>query len=147
MDGSDRANFISAGVSVQLPLFSNQKQTQNQTAAKQRVGSVEFERDQAINNLYFEYQNIHQQYLHTLEQRKLYEAHILPTLVKQKESAMQSYESDKGDFRIVMALFLKEQQAKTMYQRLRVNEQKHLSSLNYLLGVDTDSTTYGAHQE
>ena len=92
----------------------------------------------------FEVDNLIQQYRYTVEQRALYETDILSTLQKQRKSALQSYESDQGNFRLVMNLFLKEQSAKTMHQRLRVNEQKLISSLNYLLGLDSTEAKNGA---
>lgn len=145
MDGSDRPDFFSAGVNVQIPLFSDAKQRQNQHAAKTRSMASQIQRDEALSQMRFEVDNLIQQYRNTAEQRALYETDILPTLEKQRKSALQSYESDQGNFRLVMNLFLKEQSAKTMHQRLRVNEQKLISSLNYLLGLDSTEAKNGAH--
>lgn len=136
MDGSERADFFSAGLSVQLPLFSQQKQHKNQLAAKQRTGLVMLERDEALSDLRFQYQSLQLQYQNTREQRVLYETEILPTLARQKQRALQSYESDKSDLSKVLDIFLKAQRATTMHQRLLVNEQQHLSSLNFLIGLD-----------
>lgn len=144
MDGSDRPDFFSAGVNVQIPLFSDAKQRQNQNAAKTRSMASQIQRDEALSQMRFEVDNLIQQYRNTAEQRALYETDILPTLEKQRKSALQSYESDQGNFRLVMSLFLKEQGAKTMHQRLRVNEQKLISSLNYLLGLDSTEAKNGA---
>jgi len=135
-DGSARPDFLSAGINVQLPLFSNHKQSSNQAAAGQRTRAVELKRDQALSALRFEYQNQKSQYQYTRDQLSLYESQILPMVSKQKESALQAYESGEGDVQSVMDIFLKQQQAKTMFQRLRVNEQKLLSSLNALLAHD-----------
>ncbi len=133
-DGSERADLLSAGVSMQMPLFTKQKQSLSVRAAQHRRSAAEYKRDEALNKLRFEFINERQQYQDTLAQRVLYDNEILPTLAKQRDSALQAYEADKGDFRSVIALFLKQQRARVMYQRLRVNEQLHLSSLNYLLG-------------
>ena len=144
MDGSDRPDFFSAGVNVQIPLFSDAKQKQNRHAAKQRSSVSQIKLEEALSQMSFQVDNLIQQYRNTAEQRVLYEAEILPTLEKQRLSALQSYESDQGDFRLVMDLFLKEQSAKTMHQRLRVDEQKLISSLNYLLGLDSTHAKNGA---
>jgi len=144
MDGSDRPDFFSAGVNIQIPLFSDAKQRQNQHAAKTRSMASQIQRDEAFSQMRFEVDNLIQQYRNTAEQRALYETDILPTLEKQRKSALQSYESDQGNFRLVMNLFLKEQSAKTMHQRLRVNEQKLISSLNFLLGLDSTEAKNGA---
>ena len=129
-DGSDRADFLNAGFTVQLPLFTKGKQNQTLSAAKLRKSSIESMRLEALQKMRFQFENIYQQYLITVDQRSLYEQQILPTLARQKQSALQSYESDKGDFRTVTDLFSKEQNAKIRHQRLRVNEQLMISKIN-----------------
>jgi len=135
-DGSDRADFLNAGVSVQLPLFTKGKQSQTLSAAKFRKSSIENMRLEALQKMRFQFENVYQQYLITVDQRALYEQGILPTLARQKQSALQSYESDKGDFRTVTDLFSKEQNAKIRHQRLRVNEQLMIAKINYWIGLD-----------
>lgn len=142
-NGSSRPDFFSAGVNFQMPLFSDDKQNQNHVAAKQRTRVASLQKDEMLSQMRFEVENVLQQYGSTVEQRKLYEDEVLPSLETQRKSALQSYESDRGDFRLVMSLFLKEQGAKAMHQRLRVDEQKLVSSLNYLLGLDLTNTDAG----
>lgn len=140
MDGSDRPDFFSAGVNIQMPLFSDSKQRQNRQAALQRTSARQTDRDEMLSRMRFEIDSLIEQYRYTTKQSALYETDILPTLETQRRAALQAYESDQGDFRLVITLFLKEQSAKTMHQRLRVDAQKLLSSINYLLGLDSLST-------
>ena len=133
MDGSSRADFFSAGVSVQYPFFNRGQQTSQISAAKHRQAAIEIERDEALEQARFTLKDLANQYDITRDQRTLYEEEILPTLDKQKHSAMHSYESDQGDFRIVSELFLKEQGAKVQRLRLLVNEQLILSRINFWL--------------
>ncbi|TNC79658.1 MAG: hypothetical protein C9356_18045 [Oleiphilus sp.] len=138
-DGSERADFFSAGLSVQLPFFSRGQKQQSQQAETQRTSAAMLARDEALQDLRFRFSSVQQQYRNTTEQRELYEASILPTLSKQRQSALQSYESDKGTVQSVMDVFLAEQAAKAMHQRLRVDELKHLSALHYFLGFDSEA--------
>jgi len=144
MDGSERADFFSAGVNLQIPLFSDAKQRQSKQAAKTRMGASQIERDEALSQMRYALENLIQQLQNTAEQRALYETDILPTLTSQRKSALQSYESDRGSFQLVMNLFLKEQGARSMHQRLRVNEQKLISAANFLLGLDATQPLNGA---
>lgn len=132
-NGSARADFFSAGVSVQVPLFSRPQKTQSVRAARYRQSAFENQYREQLENTLYELQNLEEQYRQTRSQRQLYETKILPTLTKQKNSALQSYESDKGDFRVVTDLYIKEQATKIKHQRLRVNEQRYLSKMNYWL--------------
>jgi outer membrane protein TolC len=132
-NGNDRADLLTAGLSVQLPLFSKSQKSQTVRSIKYKQASVENKRLELLQKVRFDLENMAQQYRTTLAQRQLYENQILPTLAKQKESAIQSYESDKGDFRVVTDLYLKEQSTKIKLQRLQVNEQILISKMNYWL--------------
>ncbi len=132
-NGMNRADLVTAGVSVQLPLFSKSQKSQSVRSIKYKQASVENKRMELLQKVRFELENLAQQYRTTMAQRQLYEAKILPTLSKQKHSAIQSYESDKGDFRVVTDLYLKEQSTKIKLQRLKVNEQVLISKMNYWL--------------
>jgi hypothetical protein len=138
IDGSNRADFLSAGVNVQVPLFTQGKQHNELRAAKYKQESIKNRREESLHKMHFQLENIHQQYLSTVEQRQLYENKILPTLTKQKDSALNSYESDKGDFRTVTELFIKELNTKIKHQRLQVNEQLMIAKMNYWIGFDDD---------
>lgn len=138
MDGSNRADFLSAGLSVQLPLFTQGKQNSELSAARLKQEAIQNNRLELIQKMRFQLESVHQQYLSTVNQRQLYENYILPTLAKQKESALNSYESDKGDFRTVTELFIKELNTKIKHQRLQVNEQLMIAKMNYWIGLDAD---------
>jgi len=138
MAGNSRADFLSAGVSVSLPLFTNGKQNSELSAAKFRNASIENQRLETLQKIRFQLESIQQQLSITQQQRILYEQEFLPKLAEQKQSALRSYESDSGNFGIVTELFRKEQGAKTKHQRLRVNEQILLSAINYWLAVQGD---------
>lgn len=136
-NGSDRSDLVTAGVSVQVPLFSTSQKAQRVRSIKYKQASVENRRLELLQKVRFELENLSQQYRTTLAQHRLYEMEILPTLVKQKESAIQSYESNKGDFRAVTDLYLKHQATRVKHQRLRVEEQILLSKMNYWLDHKT----------
>lgn len=144
MDGSDRADFFSAGVSVQWPFFSSAKQTHQLSAARHRQAAEQNARDEALQKLRYQFLNLHRQFLDTATHRVLYEHDILPTLAAQKNTALNSYQADKGDFRLVSELLRKEQNARIQHQRLRVDEQKLLAQLNFWL---VDTSEQGARSE
>lgn len=148
-NGMNRADLVSAGVSVQLPLFSQAQKSQSVRSIKYKQASVENKRMELLQKARFELENLAQQYRTTKTQAQLYEHKILPTLAKQKKSAIQSYQSDKGDFRVVTDLYLKVQSTKIKQQRLRVNEQILISKMNYWLqkGPDLNIPQYSHTQD
>jgi hypothetical protein len=152
-NGMDRADLVSAGVSVQLPLFSRSQKSQSVRSIKYKQASVENKRLELLQKARFELENLAQQYRTTQAQAQLYEHKILPTLAKQKRSAIQSYQSDKGDFRVVTDLYLKVQSTKIKHQRLKVSEQILRSKMNYWLqkgpeiDIPHDSHTQDKHDQ
>jgi outer membrane protein TolC len=136
-NGSNRSDLLSAGLSVQVPLFSGKQKTHGVSSVRYQQDAIENKYLEKLQKTRFELENLKQQYENTLAQRMLFETQILPTLAKQKQSALQSYESDKGDFRTVTDLYIKEQATKVKHQRLRVNEQLILSKINYWLNSDS----------
>ena len=140
LNGSSRPDLLSAGVSVALPLFSGYQKSQSENALRYKQDAFENKRTERLHNIIFELENLAQQYRNTQSQIQLYQQEILPTLTKQKSSALQSYEADKGDFRVVTDLYLKEQATKVKLQRLGVNSQLVLSQMNYWLSIDAFET-------
>lgn len=136
-NGSNRSDLLSAGLSVQVPLFSGKQKTHGVSAVRYQQDAIENRYVEELHKARFELENLRQQYENTLAQRMLFETQILPTLAKQKQSALLSYESDKGDFRTVTDLYIKEQATKVKHQRLRVNEQLILTKINYWLNFDS----------
>jgi len=139
-DKSDRPDFFSAGVNVQVPLFSASSQDSKVRSARKRQLSAESARADALESMVFEYIDVQQKYLISLDQSKLYEFKILPTLAQQKTSILTAYQSDRLDFNRVLRVYLKEQSSRLKYQRILVNQQKMLSKLNYWLPNSAYST-------
>lgn len=137
MDGTSRSDLFTAGVNVQLPIFSQSNKQQASSSLRYKQESLKNKRLERLQKIYFELESMRLQYENTVSQRKLYETKILPTLTKQKDSALQSYQTDKGDFRVVIDLYLKEQMTKLKQLRLAVTEQLFISKINYWLDVSS----------
>lgn len=135
-DGSDRPDFFSAGISVAVPFFSEGRQSSNIGAEKHNMSSIALQRDEEALGIYYAFLSQQQQLQRTAEQRELYVDQIVPTLIDQRATAQQAYESDEGSLQLVINLFLKEQDAKVMVARLRAQENKLVSELNYFLGTN-----------
>lgn len=134
--GNDRPDFLSAGVSIELPLFSQNRPKNSRLAEMSRKRSVSIARDEALEQMFFSYQASKTELDYAITQGMLYEERILPTLAEQVSSAVTEYESGTGNFQRVMELFLQQQKAKTKRLRLSIDEQIHLAAMAYLLGYD-----------
>ena len=77
-NGSDRADLLSAGFSVQVPLFSRPQKSQAVRAVKYKQAAIENKRLELFQKVRFELENLAQQFQNTQAQRQLYETQILP---------------------------------------------------------------------
>jgi len=136
---SDRPDFFSAGVSVQVPFFSTSSQDRKVLSANKRRMSAKNSKDDALQNMTFEYINVQQKYLISLDQSAHYEKKILPKLTQQKSSILVAYQSAQMDFNRTVRVYLSEQRARLKYYRIIVDQQKMLSKLNYWIPNKIDS--------
>lgn len=139
MDGSNRSDLLSAGLSVQLPLFSDDKHHAHKRAALSKQRQANARRDEAASRLLHEYVDLNEQLKFIAKQRLVYQQEILRTLEKQKATALDAYQSDKGDFGNLVQLYLNDQAAQAQYLRLQVDEQKLKSSMAYLSASTTET--------
>jgi len=137
---SDRPDFFSAGLSVQVPFFSAHSQDSKVLSASKRRMSAENSKYDALKNMIFEYIDVQQSYLISLDQSKLYQKKILPKLTQQKASILVAYQSAQMDFNRTVRVYLREQKARLKYNRIIVDQQKMLSKLIYW----TPNQTYSA---
>lgn len=131
MDGSDRVDFASAGVSVQLPLFSPGRVDGEVQAAQARGRAEQLRRDEYLLRVAQQYRKLKSQAERLQAQLSLYQKDVLPLLREQKQAALQAYQADRGDFKRVSELYRKEQAARIAEQSLLVESRKLQAQLAY----------------
>lgn len=131
MDGTDRVDFASAGLSVQLPLFSPGRVDGDIQAAQARGRAEQLRRDEMLLRVTQQYRKLLSQAQRLQAQLSLYQKDVLPLLREQKQAALQAYQADRGDFKRVSELYRKEQAARIAEQSLLVESQKLQAQLAY----------------
>ncbi|MEZ0152604.1 MAG: TolC family protein [Candidatus Reddybacter sp.] len=131
--GNDRADFVSMAITVDLPLFTTNRQDQRVSAANYRRASVQTERDLVLRELLAGYQQARAK-LHRLDERQtLYREYLLPQMHDQADATLAAYTSDGGDFTEVMRARIAELNTKIMALELQVKRQKVLASMHYFV--------------
>lgn len=142
--GSERADFVSLGITVDLPLFTANRQDQRVSAASHRRAAAQTERDLLLRELLSAYQQARAE-LRRLDQREqLYRHHLLPQIHDQADASLAAYTSDGGDFAEVMRARIGELNAKIMALELKVERQKILAKMQYFAtGADANGQLDG----
>ena len=142
--GDDRADFVSMAISVDLPLFTANRQDQRVSAASHRRGAAQTERDLLLRELQSGYEQASAQLLRLDEREALYQQYLLPQMHDQADATLAAYTADGGDFAEVMRARIGELNTKIMALQLKVKRQKTLSKMHYfLVGNGTSESLAG----
>lgn len=132
-DGSSRSDFLSVGVTFDLPLFTDARQDKKVASATYRAEAIETERLLMLRNLRAEVGSTLAR-IERLDQRDdRYQKVLLPQVHQQSESSLNAYTNDVGDFAEVMRAHIAELNTRIEALQIQVKRLKMIVRLNYLL--------------
>ncbi len=134
--GDGRSDLFSVMVSVQLPLFTGQRQ--DKTVSSKRFARAA-EQARYLDLLRVQTSKVlatQAKWRQLSARKKLFDESVLSQSTAQSEATLNAYQSDATDFADLMRAYLSEQRTKLTYQRLVANEQKTLAQLHFLNGAD-----------
>jgi len=132
-DGTDRADFFSAMVTVDLPLFTENRQQKQRQSQQFEMQSNKDQRDVLLRKMLAELGQL--QVNETLiEQRKVrYQNTLIPQAQLRAEAAMQSYQSGNGLFSSVMQAYMDALNTELDAYRLSIDQLKNQAGLLYFV--------------
>jgi outer membrane protein TolC len=133
-DGSDRANFLSAKVLLDIPLFTNKRQDRKLASAQQNLQAVKQDRETAVRKLASQLQRA-QSALRILDRQiLLYRDKLVPQSSSHAVLALKAYENSRVEFDSVMRARVAELDTRLKAIRLEVDRAQTIAMLNYLAG-------------
>lgn len=137
-DGNSRADFLSVGVTFDLPLFTGNRQDKQLESAKSRALSTSTEKWQLLRKMIGDYERTRAQFLRLNERDKLFTQKLLPQIHEQAEASLTAYTNDDGDFAEVVRSRIAELNAQIDALNIRVEKQKTIVQLNYYFTANGD---------
>jgi len=132
-DGRSRADFVSASVTVDLPLFTARRQDKKRQAAEYKYQALKSQRlallRQLVANLKQEMANADQ----LKKRQELYRKLLLPQAKQQAQAALLAYQSDRGDFADVMRAYIDDLNTRLDQQRIDVDRLKAKANILYFV--------------
>jgi hypothetical protein len=130
-NGNKRADFLSAGVTIDLPLFTANRQDKKLLAKEHTYQSLKDKRvemlRQLVANLQQEVANEEQ-----LQNRhQLYNNLLLPQAKQQTQASLLAYQSDRGDFADVMRAYIDDLNVKLDERRIAVDHLQSKAKILY----------------
>ena len=129
--GDSRADLFSVGISIDLPLFTDNRQDQQVNAAIALAESVKTEKLIALQKLKGMYFKEFSQLARLQQRDALYKTKLLPQMAEQAQATLNAYTRDDGDFSEVMRARISELNAKIDALNIQIDQQIIIARLNY----------------
>lgn len=134
INGTERADFVSAMVLFDLPLFTADKQDKKVAASKSRLNGALSSRQERMRELNKMWQsNIAKVNKLSLRLQK-YKTILVPKAIENTKAALYSYQSGQGDFSSLMRAQIIELETQLRALRLDVDHKKTQAQLLYFSG-------------
>jgi outer membrane protein TolC len=134
--GEPRSDFVSVSVTVDLPLFGDNRQDRRLAAAlSERRAAIDSQAElrarlgSELNAEYARWRDLSRRL-------ELYETRILDQSHSQAQAALLAYQSDAGDFADLMRAYIDELNARLDHLRLQVDRAQHYAVLANLGGIE-----------
>ncbi len=126
-----RADFISVGVSFDVPLFTNNKQDKEVSAAVSESEAIKTEKRLALRALLSQLQSVYAAHQRLLQRKAFYDTDILVQMSEQAEASLTAYTNDDGDFAEVVRARIADLNTRIDALNIQVDLLKSQSQLNY----------------
>ena len=133
-DGSDRANFLSAMVLLDVPLFTDKRQDKKLAASQQKLEAARLDRETELRKLSSQLLRA-QSSLRILDRQiGLYRDRLIPQSHSHSELSLKAYENNRVEFNSVVRARVAELDTRIKEIRLQVDRAQTIAMLNYLAG-------------
>ncbi len=148
MNGRDRADLFTLGVTVDLPVFTDKRQDREVDAALARAEALKTDRLLMARQMVAEFQAAVVQLQRLEERNSLYVDELLPQMAEQADAALSAYNNDDGDFAEAVRARIAELDARLAALALQVQRHQAIVQINYLLAGSgrADHTPGGEEQ-
>jgi outer membrane protein TolC len=133
-NGSDRADFFSIGVTVDVPLFKEKRQDRRLKSGQYKLGASKQKQDQQYLELkqmldkeYADWKRLNQRHL-------FYHDTLIPQARQNSEAALFAYQNDRTDFTALMRAHITELDSHLQSIRINVNRVKAQARVLYIAG-------------
>jgi hypothetical protein len=143
--GMARSDFLSLGITLDMPIFSQKAQDAEVKAKQLQALSIQFEQSLKLKQMLAKYRVI-QEKVNKLNQRKvLYQASLIPQLKQQESVLLAAYNSNDGPFSDVIKARIESLNAQVEVLAIKVALQKQKAEFNYLFSRANDFELADSH--
>lgn len=134
MDAVDGADFVSAGVSVNLP-FNQAKRRAGQAAADAGLRQASSARANYLDQVRFNIGEALRRMERSQQQQRLYDTTLLPQARQTWQAAINDFQVGRGDYRTTLGLLLQLTDHELAYTSLKTDYLRNLAWYEYETGL------------
>ncbi len=135
--GMGRSDMFSAMVTLDLPLFTGQRQDRRVAASVAETDALHHARDELHRELLLALEADHARWQELRAREQGYEDRILPAARNNADSALEAYRNGVTDFTTLIRAQLTELESRLQAQRTRTERLQAQARLLYFLGEDS----------
>ncbi|VAW92268.1 Heavy metal RND efflux outer membrane protein, CzcC family [hydrothermal vent metagenome] len=133
-NGSERANFVSAMVMVDIPLFTGNRQDKRVASKLKMVSASKNKLSDMLQVMYTKLEKSHTKLVWLKQRMDHYNKVLFPRAKQNSEAALVAYQSDRSDFLSLIKARIIEFKTQLQFLRLNVDHVSTEATLSYLLG-------------
>jgi len=140
-DGSERSDFASALVSMDIPLFTGNRQDKTVAANEEKIASARYAKDDKLRILKQQYEQNQHLWLRLSERKRLYETRLLTAAKNNSRAALNAYQSGISEFNTLMRAQITELDVRLENLRVQVDRAIAQAKILYVIG-DSDNENH-----
>jgi outer membrane protein TolC len=140
-NGNPGHDFLSGGISLNIPIYSGNKQSQKVEESQYTRIMIDERYAQELNQVKYDLENKRSSTEKNARLIELFQTEIIPQASQSVESALISYQTDKVDFLTLINNQITLFNYDLDYYRVLCDYNKDIASLEFLTGVQFDRDT------
>jgi outer membrane protein TolC len=137
-DGSERSDFATAMVSMDMPLFTGNRQDKTVASSQQKISAARYAKDDRLRQLKQLYDNNYQLWQRLGEREDLYKNSLLIAAKTNSKVALKAYQSGVSEFNTLMRARITELDVRLENLRIRVDRVIAKAQILYVTGDFTN---------
>ncbi len=139
-DGSERPDFATAMISLDIPLFTGNRQDKTVSANQQKVSAARYSKDDQLRKLKQLYEKNQHLWLRLGEREQLYKNSLLTAAKNNSKAALKAYQSGVSEFNTLMRAQITELDIRLEDLRVHIDRAAAQARLLYITGDYKEDT-------
>jgi outer membrane protein TolC len=146
-DGTERADFATAMVSLDIPLFTGKRQDKTVSSNQHKISAARYSKDDQLRKLKKLYEKNQHLWVRLGEREQIYKNSLLTAAENNSKVSLKAYQTGVSEFNTLMRAQITELDVRLEDLRVRVDRAAAQARLLYITGDIAGNSNEGEHNE